>query len=261
MNKRTVNNNSINTTGNRKTKEKDIPLFCKIDDDKIIDGNIFKWTENLPDNQRRFVIFYVFQFFNSGKYNATDAARKAGYKDSKSLKAQAQHLVENEKVYREIRNIQSQVAEKYTKVDLKNEIMRIIERKKERAQFNPIEVYDIEQTKTDEGITFIRGDVKPISELTEKQKRMIMGVKFEGQRGIVNYVTPDIVKEENDLINIYSKLFDKKDESGNDFDIETTAEIIGEKLQLKTKVICANKETADMSELATIRAANKEEED
>ena len=261
MNKRTVNNNSINITGNRKTKEKDTPLFCKIDDDKIIDGNIFKWTENLPDNQRRFVIFYVFQFFNNGKHNATDAARKAGYKDSKTLKAQAQHLVENEKVYREIRNIQSQVAEKYTKVDLKNEIMRIIERKKERAQFNPIEVYDIEQTMTDEGITFIRGDVKPISELTEKQKRMIMGVKFEGQRGIVNYVTPDIVKEENDLINIYSKLFDKEDDSDKDFDIETTAEIIGEKLQLKTKVICANKETADMSELATIRAANKEEED
>ena len=261
MTKRTSNSNSNNTTGNRKAKEKNVPLFCKIDDDKIIDGNIFKWTENLPDNQRRFVIFYVFQFFNNGKYNATDAARKAGYKDSKTLKAQAQHLVENEKVYREIKNIQSQVAEKYTKVDLKNEIMRIIERKKERAQFNPIEVYDIEKTTVDEGVTYVCGDVKPISELTEKQKRMIMGVKFEGQRGIVNYVTPDIVKEENDLINIYTKLFDKEDDSGKDFDIETTAEIIGEKLQLKTKVICANKETADMSELSTIRAANKEEED
>lgn len=245
----------------RKSKNENTPLFCKIDDDKIIDGNIFKWTENLPDNQRRFVIFYVFQFFNSGKYNATDAARKAGYKDSKTLKAQAQHLIENEKVYREIRNIQSQVAEKYTKVDLKNEIMRIIERKKERAQFNPIEVYDIEETTTDEGVRYVRGDVKSKSELTEKQKRMIMGVKFEGQRGIVNYVTPDVAKEENDLINIYSKLFDKKDESGNDFDIETTAEIIGEKLQVKTKVIKQNRETAEMSELAAIGAITREEED
>ena len=88
-----------------------------------------------------------------------------------------------------------------------------------------------------------------------------MGVKFEGQRGIVNYVTPDVAKEENDLINIYSKFFDKKDESGNDFDIETTAEIIGEKLQVKTKVIKQNRETAEMSELAAIGAITREEED
>ncbi len=245
----------------RKTKEGNTPLFCKIDDDKIIDGNFFTWNENLPDNQKRFVIFYVFQFFNCGKYNATDAARKAGYKDSKTLKAQAQHLIENEKVYREIKNIQSQVAEKYTKVDLKNEIMRIIERKKERAMFNPLDVYDIELTQTDEGASFIRGNVKPKSELTEKQKRMIMGVKFEGQRGIVNYITPDIVKEENDLINIYSKLFDNQEEDKSDFDVETTAEIIGEKVRLKTKIIRANKETADMSELASIGAVEREEED
>jgi hypothetical protein len=245
----------------KKSRSENAPLFCKIEDGKIIDGNVFTWAENLPDNQRRFVIFYVFQFFNSGKYNATDAARKAGYKDSKTLKAQAQHLIENEKVYREIRNIQSQVADKYTKVDLKNEIMRIIERKKERAQFNPIDIYDVEETVTDEGVRYVRGDVKPKSELTEKQKRMIMGVKFEGQRGIVNYVTPDITKEENDLINIYSKLFDKQEETGNEFDVETTAEIIGEKMQVKTKVIRANKETADMSELASIRAATREEED
>ncbi len=244
----------------RKSKDENTPLFCKIDDDKIIDGNIFKWAENLPDNQRRFVIFYVFQFFNSGKYNATDAARKAGYKDSKTLKHQAQHLMENEKVYREIRNIQSQVAEKYTKVDLKNEIMRIIERKKERAQFNPIEVYDIEETTTAEGVKYIRGDVKPKSELTEKQKRMIMGVKFEGQRGIVNYITPDITKEENDLINIYGKLFDKKDESGNDFDIETTAEIIKGNLQVKTKVMRANAEIVRESELNN-KTTQRTEED
>mgnify|MGYP000648897586 FL=1 len=51
------------------------------------------------------------------------------------------------------------------------------------------------------------------------------------------------------------------EEQGNDFDVETTAEIIGEKVQLKTKIIRANKETADMSELATIGAIKKEEED
>lgn len=248
------------TEKKRKTKDR-TPLFCKIDDDKIIDANDFTWTESLPDNQRRFVIFYVFQFFNSGKYNATDAARKAGYKDSKTLRAQAQHLIENEKVYREIRNIQSQIAEKYTKVDIKNEIIRIIQRKKERSQFNSIDVYDIEETVTNEGVRYIRGDVKPKSELTEKQKSMIMGVKFEGQRGVVNYITPDVVKEENDLINIYLKLFDRQDESSNDFDVETTAEIIGEKLQVKTKIIKQNRETAEMSELATMGAIKKEEED
>ena len=59
---------------------------------------------------------------------------------------------------------------------------------------------------------------------------------------------------------IYKDLKDTED-NGNDFDIETTAEIIGEKLQVKTKVIKQNRETAEMSELAAIGAITREEED
>ena len=81
-----------------------------------------------------------------------------------------------------------------------------------------------------------------------------------GQRSIPHYKLPSKTQTENELLKIHKEM-QSVEENGNDFDIETTAEIIGEKLQLKTKVICANKETADMSELATIRAANKEEED
>lgn len=254
----------VSTTTIKKTKKtpKETPsLFCKIDDNKIVDGNLFTWTEKLTGNQKRFVIFYVFQYYNHGKLNYTEAARKAGYKDTKALFQQAQNILEKDYIQREIRNIQAQVGDKFIKVDLKNEINRIIEQKKERALFNAIDLYDIELKQTEDGTTYVHGDVKPKSELTEQQKRMIMGVKFEGQRGIVNYITPDKIKEENDLINIYTKLFDKKEDDQNDFDVETTAEIIGEKLQVKTKILKQNKETTEMSELATLSATEREEED
>lgn len=243
----------------KKSAKETEPLFCQIKENQIIDINSeFTWAENLEDNQKRFVVFYCYQYINEGKFNLTDAARKAGYKDSKSLKQQALNLFKNPKIYKEVKNIQSQISEKLTKVDLKNEIISIIERKKERALFNPIDLYDIELAQTDEGITFIKGNAKPTEELTEKQKRMILGVKFEGQRGIVNYITPDKVKEENDLINIYGKLFDKQEDNTNDMEIETTAEIIKGNLQVKTKVIKANKDIAELSELKENNRAKEE---
>lgn len=235
------------------------PLFCQIGEDRIIDINSeFTWGEGLEDNQKRFVVFYCYQFINGGRISLTDAARKAGYKDSKSLKQSAFNIFRNPKVYREIKNIQSQIAEKLTKIDLRNEILSIIERKKERALFNPVELYDIELAKNEEGMTFARGNAKPTGELTEAQKRMILGVKFEGTRGIVNYITPDKVREENDLINIYSRLFDRQDDGAGDMEIETTAEIIKGNLQVKTKVMKANRDIAELSELKENGRAREE---
>lgn len=273
MNEITTSNNSIDNTINTITttkkqrksparaKKDKLPLIAFTDKEKQTCINLdseFKWTQSLTDAQRLFVFYYCNQALS--KRNAAEAARLAGYSE-KTANVQAKQLLMSPHIIAEIKNINSQLLKNLTKLNLENTIKDIIERKRERAMFNPIDVYDIEETTTPEGVRYVRGDVKPKSELTEKQKRMILGVKFEGQRGIVNYVTPDVAKEENDLINIYSKLFDKKDESGNDFDIETTAEIIGEKLQVKTKVIKQNRETAEMSELAAIGAITREEED
>ena len=251
------------TVSKKSAKEKESePLFCQINENQIIDINAeFAWAENLESNQKRFVVFYCYQLVNEGKINLTDAARKAGYKDSKTLKITAQNLFKNPKIYKEVKNIQSQIAEKLTKTNLKNEIIGIIERKKERALFNPVDLYDIELAQTEDGITFVKGNAKPTNELTEKQKRMILGVKFEGQRGIVNYITPDKVKEENDLINIYRTLFDKQEDNSDGMEIETTAEIIKGSLQVKTKVIKSNSDIAELSDLRTENTAERAEED
>lgn len=251
------------TVSKKSTKEKESePLFLQINENQIIDINAeFKWTENLENNQKRFVVFYCYQYINEGKFNLTDAARKAGYKDSKTLKIAAQNLIKNPKIYKEIKNIQSQITENLTKINLKNEIISIIERKKERALFNPVDLYDIEMAQTEEGITFVKGNAKPTSELTDKQKRMILGVKFEGQKGIINYITPDKVKEENDLINIYRTLFDKQEDTSDGMEIETTAEIIKGNLQVKTKVIKNNSDIAELSDLRTENTAERAEED
>lgn len=234
---------------NKKTSHKkaktELPLFCQLNENQIIDINAeFSWKENLEDNQKRFVIFYCFQYINEGKFNLTDAARKAGYKDSKSLKTQAQLLIKNPKIYREIKNIQEQITKNLTKLNLKSEINRIIQKKINRSNIKVSDFYDIEVATTDRGQEFVKGNVKPLSELTEEQIKMIQGIKFEGQRGIVNYILPDSAKEENDLINIYKNLFDRKEEDKTEYSTELTIEQIKDKVTAKVKLIKENESAA-----------------
>ena len=160
----------------------------------------------------------------------------------------------------EIKNITPQILKNTTKTDLQTVVMDIIKRKTTRLYINPEDFYNIERKTTDDGFEYVNAMIKTPEELTDEQKELIEDVEFVGQRSIPHYKIPSKTQTENELLKIYKDLKDTED-NGNDFDIETTAEIIGEKLQVKTKVIKQNRETAEMSELAAIGAITREEED
>lgn len=271
MNKITKSNNfidntinTITTTKKRKTpakiKKDKLPLIAFTDKEKQNCINLdseLKWTQSLTDAQRLFVFYYSNQ--NSLKRNASEAVRLAGYSE-KTAKVQAAKFLQSPEILAEIKNITSQLLKNLTKTNLESAVKAIIERKINRLNIKPEDFYNIENKTTPEGYEYVSATIKTPDELTDAQKELIEDVEYVGQRSIPHYKLPSKTQTENELLKIHKEM-QSVEENGNDFDIETTAEIIGEKLQLKTKVICANKETADMSELATIRAANKEEED
>ena len=124
----------------------------------------------------------------------------------------------------------------------------------------PEDFYNIENKTTPEGYEHVSVTIKTPDELTDEQKELIEDVEYVGQRSIPHYKLPSKTQTENELLKIHKEM-QSVEENGNDFDIETTAEIIGEKLQVKTKILKQNRETAEMSELATIGAVTREEED
>lgn len=271
MNEITKSNNSIDntintitTTKKRKTpakiKKDKLPLIAFTDKEKQNCINLdseLKWTQSLTDAQRLFVFYYSSQ--NSLKRNASEAVRLAGYSE-KTAKVQAAKFLQSPEILAEIKNITSQLLKNLTKTNLESAVKAIIERKINRLNMKPEDFYNIKNKTTPEGYEYVSATIKTPDELTDAQKELIEDVEYVGQRSIPHYKLPSKTQTENELLKIHKEM-QSVEENGNDFDIETTAEIIGKKLQLKTKVICANKETADMSELATIRAANKEEED
>lgn len=264
MNKKTTQtiNEPVNssTTPKKPRKRKDnLPLIAILDSgNKYINLDTeFKWTQSLTDAQRLFIFHYCNQ--SSLKKNATEAARLAGY-SVKTANVQAKQLLTTPYILSEIKNINAQILKNLTKLNLESTVKDIIARKQARLNMKPYDFYDIEKMVIGEGFEYTSATIKTPDQLTDEQKELIEDIEFVGQKSIPHYKLPSKIQTENELLKIYKDMKDNE-EQGNDFDVETTAEIIGEKVQLKTKIIRANKETADMSELATIGAIKKEEED
>lgn len=248
------------TTPKKTRKRKDnLPLIAILDNgNKYINLDTeFKWTQSLTDAQRLFIFHYCNQ--NSLKKNAAEAARLAGY-SVKTANVQAKQLLMMPYILSEIKNINAQILKNLTKLNLESTVKDIIARKQARLNMKPYDFYDIEKMVIGEGFEYTSATIKTPDQLTDEQKELIEDIEFVGQKSIPHYKLPSKIQTENELLKIYKDMKDNE-EQGNDFDVETTAEIIGEKMQLKTKIIRANKETADMSELATIGAIKKEEED
>lgn len=271
MNETTINNNSIDnpintitTAKKRKTpakiKKDKLPLIAFTDKEKQNCINLdseLKWTQSLTDAQRLFVFYYSNQ--NSLKKNASEAVRLAGY-SKKTAKVQAAKFLQSPEILAEIKNITSQLLKNLTKTNLESAVKAIIERKIKRLNMKPEDFYNIENKTTPEGYEHVSVTIKTPDELTDEQKELIEDVEYVGQRSIPRYKLPSKTQTENELLKIHKEM-QSVEENGNDFDIETTAEIIGEKLQVKTKILKQNRETAEMSELATIGAVTREEED
>lgn len=267
MNEITTSNNSIDnsintitTTKKRKTpaKKEKLPLIATVNDNTFVNLDTeFKWTQKLTDSQRLFVFYYCNQSFS--KRNAAAAVKQAGY-SKKTANVQAVKFLRTPEILAEIKNITPQILKNLTETNITSAVNEIIERKIKRLNMRPEDYYDIEMKTTPEGYEYISATMKTPDELTEEQKELIEDIEYVGQRSIPHYKLPSKTQTENELLKIHKELKETED-NGNDFDIETTAEIIGEKLQVKTKVIKQNRETAEMSELAAIGAITREEED
>ena len=271
MNETTINNNTIDNTINTitttkkqrkspaKAKKEKLPLIATIDNDNTfinLDSE-FKWTQKLTDSQRLFVFYYCNQSLS--KRNAAAAVKQAGY-SKKTANVQAVKFLRTPEILAEIKNITPQILKNLTKTNIVSAVNEIIERKIKRLNMRPEDYYDIEMKTTPEGYEYISATMKTPDELTEAQKELIEDIEYVGQRSIPHYKLPSKTQTENELLKIHKEMQSVED-NGNDFDIETTAEIIGEKLQVKTKILKQNRETAEMSELAAIGAITREEED
>lgn len=258
--KKTVDNEVNRKVKTSKIKKDKLPLIAFTDKEKQTYINLdteIKWTQSLNDGQKLFVFYYCSQ--SSLKRNATEAARLAGY-SVKTAKLQAHNFLKMPSILAEIKNVNSQLFKIITKTNLESTVKDIIARKQARLNMSAVEFYDIEKRTTDEGYEYISAMMKTPDKLTDEQKELIEDIEFVGQRSIPHYRLPSKTQTENELLKIYKDLKDNE-EPGNDFDVETTAEIIGEKLQVKTKILKQNRETAEMSELASIGAVKREEED
>ena len=257
---KTINNEVSRKSKTSKAKKDKLPLIAFADTGKQTCINLdseLKWTQPLTDGQRLFVFYYCSQ--SSLKRNASEAVRLAGYSE-KTAKGQAVKFLQSPEILAEIKNINSQLLKNVTKCNLESTVKDIILRKQARLNMDAAGFYNIENRTTDEGFEYTSAMIKTPDQLTDEQKELIEDVEFVGQRSVPHYKLPSKVQTENELLKIYKDL-KGSEEQGSDFDVETTAEIIGEKLQLKTKVMKANKDTADMSELASIGAVKREEED
>lgn len=235
-----------------------VPLTAEDGHGNYIDlDEEFAWRRNLTDAQKLFVFHYCCQ--SSLRKNAAEAARKAGYAE-KTAKTKASQLVHNAEILAEIRNIGAQMLKRLTKVNLESAVKDIIDRKRRRLDVNPLDYYDIRECTTEDGFAYTHAKPKLPEDMTEDQKEHIVDVEFVGQRGLLHYRLADKVQAENELLKIW-KDFAGTEDSGDGFDVESTAEIISGKVQLKTKVIRANRETAEMSDLAGFGAAERKEED
>ena len=225
----------------RKSKPKDT-FSVTLDDGSVIDLDSFDYGEaKLTQKEKLFIFWYTYPESNS-YHDSAKSARKAGYalKNSRMSGYQLRH---NPKIAALIAQFDKDVI----KTNLEDAYHKILQRKIIRASFSGLDFYTVEDHTTDEGKTYTNVSIKKPEELTEEQKLCIDGVEYVGQRSIPNYKLPNRSAEENKLIELYEKANGADNADG--YEVETTAEIIKGNLQVKTKVMKANKDIAELSEL------------
>jgi len=237
----------------RNSKPKDT-FSITLEDGSVIDLDSFDYGDvKLTQKEKLFILWYTYPA-SSAYHDSAKSARKAGY-SQKNARMSGYNLRHNPKIAPLIAQFDKDVV----KTGIEDAYHRIIQRKIARSEFQGLDFYNIENHIAENGKIHTSVTIKKPEELTEEQKLCIDGVEFVGQRSIPNYKLPNRTAEENKLIELYEKINGEGNKEG--FEVETTAEIIKGNLQVKTKIVKANSEITELSELTNIGAIKREEED
>lgn len=236
----------------RKSKAKDT-FSVTLEDGSVIDLDSFDYGETkLTQKEKLFILWYTYPQSNS-YHDSAKSARKAGY-SQKNARMSGYNLRHNPKIAPLIAKFDKDVV----KTGIEEAYHRIIQRKIARSEFRGLDFYDVENYTAENGKIYTSVTIKEPENLTEEQKLCIDGIEFVGQRSIPNYKLPNRTAEENKLIELYEKINGEGNKEG--YEVETTAEIIKGNLQVKTKIVKANSEITELSELRN-KTEDRTEED
>ena len=236
----------------RNSKPKDT-FSITLEDGSVIDLDSFDYGDvKLTQKEKLFILWYTYPA-SSAYHDSAKSARKAGY-SQKNARMSGYNLRHNPKIAPLIAQFDKDVV----KTGIEDAYHRIIQRKIARSEFKGLDFYNIENHIAGNGKIHTIVTVKQPEELTEEQKLCIDGIEFVGQHSIPNYKLPNRTAEENKLIELYEKINGEGNKEG--FEVETTAEIIKGNLQVKTRVVKANSEITELSELRN-KTEERTEED
>ena len=219
-----------------------------------IDLNSFDWGEDCKLNEKQ--KFFVVWFTYPGRtyHNAKQSAIKAGYTE-KTAHVWSTSLRRNPEISLYIKKFDDM----YVRESLDDFYHKAIEDKIVRATFDVNDFHEVKQYIDKNGNTREYLSIRDPSELTLEQRKCIDGMKINNN-GIPSYEFANRTHEVEVLMKLKERL-DGDGKEDDSFQVETTAEIIKGNLQVKTKVIKNNQETAELSELTTDSAKEREEED
>lgn len=241
----------------RRTRKPATSFSVTLDDGSVIDLDSFNFGEGedvtLTKREKLFLFWYTYPA-SSTYHDKTKSARKAGYAKIRSSQT-GYELAKSTKLAPIIAKIENETV----KTGVEDAFHRIIKRKIARAEFDGLSFYNIREYTDREGNPYTRVSVKKPEELTEEQRLCIDGIDFVGNMSIPNFRLPNRTTEENKIIELYKDLTGEK-KNGDEFEVETTAEIIKGNLQVKTKVIKKNEELAELADLKS-NSIDRTEED
>lgn len=219
-----------------------------------IDLNSFDWGEDckLNEKQKFFVVWFTYP--GRAYHNAKQSAIKAGYTE-KTAHVWSTSLRRNPEISSYIKKFDDM----YVRESLDDFYHKAIEDKIVRATFDVNDFHEVKTYTDKDGNAREYLSIKDPSALTLEQRKCVDGIKINNN-GTPSYEFANRTHE----VEVLMKLKERLDGDGNEddsFQVETTAEIIKGNLQVKTKVIKNNRETAELSELTTDSAKEREEED
>ncbi|MGL4981691.1 MAG: hypothetical protein ACRC4W_02325 [Treponemataceae bacterium] len=219
----------------KKTKKSESSVI--LDDKSVIDLESYDWGKEKLNNMQKLFIFWYTYPGGDCYHKLARAARKAGYSD-KTASQKSYDFLKNEAISKKIKEFD----DSYVKTGISDAYHRIIKRKIARVDFNTTDFYNFNEFIDDNGNKKVFVSIKKPDELEEYQKICIDAIDFQGQNSIPNYKLPNRKQEEDTIIDLYDKINGIK--NSDDYDVESTAEIIKGKLSLTTKIIKKNEKIA-----------------